>query len=120
MSETKTRWVIDGEDPELEGYRIVTDDASQEHDGDGAGECVATVYDLSNALQIIANQHCAAGPWVDASIEPEEGDYLTVRWIYGQPVYKVRHYYAEEDLWMTGWRDWTPDKYAPINLPGDA
>jgi hypothetical protein len=39
--------------PELEGFDLVTDDESQSHDGDKAGEWIATVYDEGRA-QLLA------------------------------------------------------------------
>ena len=42
------------ENAEAEGWDIIDLDSDQSHDGDGARELVALVYDYANALLIVA------------------------------------------------------------------
>lgn len=47
-------WIVSGLDPDLEGYKVTDGRPSQDDDGDGASEYIATVYDEANADLIAA------------------------------------------------------------------
>lgn len=51
---TPAPWVVVGPDPDLEGFKVTDTGGTQSHDGDGANEYVATVYDPHNALVVAA------------------------------------------------------------------
>lgn len=47
-------WRVNGIDGALEGWKVTDTGPTQDHDGDGASEYVATVYDEGNARLIAA------------------------------------------------------------------
>lgn len=47
-------WIVAGPDHDLEGYKVTDGRPSQDVDGDGASEYIATVYDEANACLIAA------------------------------------------------------------------
>jgi len=51
MTPRNERLILGGADRELEGWKVVTQNPIEDHDGDKAGRYVATFYDIDDAIR---------------------------------------------------------------------